>query len=113
MATTDKYDRQLRLWGPNGQRALMNSNILLINANALGSETLKNLVLPGVGRFTVLDHELVTSADLGSNFFVDQSSLGQPRAEVVANLLQEMNPDVTGTSHVANISSILVAGTYI
>ena len=54
MATTDKYDRQLRLWGSNGQRALMKSNILLINANAVGTETLKNLVLPGVGQFTIL-----------------------------------------------------------
>lgn len=30
MATNDKYDRQLRLWGANGQRALMNAHILLI-----------------------------------------------------------------------------------
>ena len=27
-----KYDRQLRLWGARGQRALMESRILLINA---------------------------------------------------------------------------------
>ena len=44
MATTDKYDRQLRLWGPHGQRALMNAKICLVNADAAGTETLKNLV---------------------------------------------------------------------
>lgn len=27
-----KYDRQLRLWGARGQKALMESHILLINA---------------------------------------------------------------------------------
>lgn len=47
MATDNKYDRQLRLWGGSGQRALMEANILLVNASATGTETLKNLVLPG------------------------------------------------------------------
>ncbi|CAN0418964.1 unnamed protein product, partial [Ectocarpus sp. 13 AM-2016] len=52
MATDNKYDRQLRLWGGSGQKALMEANILLVNAGATGTETLKNLVLPGwsVGR---------------------------------------------------------------
>ena len=83
MATTDKYDRQLRLWGAQGQRALMSSHVLLVNADACGTEALKNLVLPGVGKFTVLDGKVVTVTDLGTNFFVDEASLGQPRAEVV------------------------------
>jgi len=55
MATTDKYDRQLRLWGSSGQRALGQTTIVLINATAAGTETLKNLVLPGVGAIHVVD----------------------------------------------------------
>jgi amyloid beta precursor protein binding protein 1 len=85
MATNDKYDRQLRLWGAQGQKALMNSKILLINANAVGSETLKNLVLPGVGEFVILDHEVVKQSDLGCNFFVYSKSIGRPRAEVITS----------------------------
>lgn len=44
-----KYDRQLRLWGARGQRALMESHTLLVHAGPTGTELLKNLVLPGVG----------------------------------------------------------------
>ena len=110
MATNDKYDRQLRLWGANGQKALMESNILLINACAVGTETLKNLVLPGVGRFTILDSELVQPADVACNFFVTASSVGRHRAEVVAELLQEMNPDVAGSARIASVSSLLLTG---
>ena len=113
MATNDKYDRQLRLWGANGQRALMSSNVLLINANAVGTETLKNLVLPGIKEFTILDHELVHASDTGCNFFVEPTSIGLARAEVVATLLQEMNPDVRGNARVANLSSVLLTGTMI
>ena len=98
MATNDKYDRQLRLWGSNGQRALMNAHILLINADAVGTETLKNLVLPGIGRFTVMDDKNVTEVDLGNNFFVAPNQLGRSRAEVVREMLCEMNADVTGSA---------------
>jgi amyloid beta precursor protein binding protein 1 len=110
MATTDKYDRQLRLWGAQGQRALMQSHILLINADATGTEALKNLVLPGVGHFTVLDSENVSYCDIGSNFFVDAKSLGRPRAEVVVALLNEMNPDVVGHHLIGEIQEILETG---
>ncbi|CAM9539086.1 unnamed protein product, partial [Ectocarpus sp. 8 AP-2014] len=96
MATDNKYDRQLRLWGGSGQKALMEANILLVNAGATGTETLKNLVLPGVGRFTILDAEEVRQLDQGSNFFVGPEHVGLPRAKVTAELLCEMNPDVKG-----------------
>lgn len=82
MATNDKYDRQLRLWGPIGQRNLSRSHILLIHADAVGAETMKNLVLPGIGAFTVLDDHRVSESDLGNNFFVTSDSIGRPRAEV-------------------------------
>ena len=43
-----RYDRQLRLWGEHGQAAMEECSICLLNGSATGTETLKNLVLPGV-----------------------------------------------------------------
>ncbi|KAF5018853.1 hypothetical protein F66182_9145 [Fusarium sp. NRRL 66182] len=93
-----KYDRQLRLWAASGQAALESANILLVNSGAgtVGVETLKNLVLPGIGRFTIADHSLVSREDLGVNFFVDDSWLGKSRAEACTNFLLELNPEVRG-----------------
>jgi NEDD8-activating enzyme E1 regulatory subunit len=85
MSSTDKYDRQLRLWGSHGQRALMSASILLLNADGLGAETLKNLVLPGLGCFTIVDDTIVSESDFGVNFFVEKSWLGRPRSEVSSN----------------------------
>lgn len=96
MATDDKYDRQLRLWGAHGQKALMDSKICVLGSSACATETLKNLVLPGIGHFTVVDHAKVEAADLGHNFFLEESDLGKPRAEAVCRWLLEMNPDVQG-----------------
>lgn len=36
MATEEKYDRQLRLWGSHGQKKLGSSQILLFGADGLG-----------------------------------------------------------------------------
>eukprot|EP01039_Chlorochromonas_danica_P004628 gene4628-5070_t len=108
MATHDKYDRQLRLWGAEGQKFLMQSSILLIHADAVGSETLKNLVLPGIKSFTILDDHCIDEADLGSNFFTIPEAKGKPRAEIVAQLLSEMNPeDVVAEARVANYRNVL------
>ncbi|KAF9739260.1 ThiF family protein [Paraphaeosphaeria minitans] len=99
-AKEKKYDRQLRLWGATGQIALENSHILLINSGpgVVGLETLKNLVLPGAGTFTIQDSAVVDEADLGVNFFLEEKHLGGFRAEHTCVLLKELNPDVQGHS---------------
>lgn len=47
----------------------MEAHILLVGGSPPGVETLKNLVLPGIGKITVLDGEKVTKRDTGNNFF--------------------------------------------
>ena len=82
MAVADKserYDRQLRLWGEEGQAKLERCKLCALGSGAAITETLKNLVLPGIGGFTVMDDALVQQADLGSNFFVDSTRLGESR----------------------------------
>ena len=121
MATNNKYDRQLRLWGANGQKALAESCMILINASSAGTETLKNLVLPGIGSFHIIDDQMVesrtsTSSNSNgngtqqqpfSNFFVfpdenegdEKKAVGGVvgRAEIATKYLLELNPDVKGS----------------
>ncbi|XP_064130011.1 NEDD8-activating enzyme E1 regulatory subunit isoform X1 [Loxodonta africana] len=91
-----KYDRQLRLWGDHGQEALESAHVCLINATATGTEILKNLVLPGVGSFTIIDGNQVSGEDAGNNFFLQRSSIGKNRAQAAMEFLQELNTDVSG-----------------
>lgn len=103
-----KYDRQLRLWAASGQQALEEAQVLLVNSDGpwdnegtgvsgvVGVEALKNLVLPGIGGFTIVDPTTVTESDLGVNFFLEEESLGKSRAGETCRLLRELNPDVEG-----------------
>ena len=97
-AKEKKYDRQLRLWAAAGQQALEESHVLLLNdgAGVVGVETLKNLVLPGFGNFTIVDGKVVGEEDLGVNFFLSEESLGKSRAEETCRFLRELNPEVKG-----------------
>jgi len=92
----NKYDRQMRLWGGHGQKKLEHADVCCLGSGPTASETLKNLVLPNIGKFTLVDDAITTAADTGNNFFVEQSSIGKPRAAVVTELLLEMNPGVKG-----------------
>ena len=65
-------------------------------SSVAGIETLKNLVLPGIGSFTIADSAKVADADLGINFFLEADSLGKSRAKECMTLLEELNPDVKG-----------------
>ncbi|KAL0916902.1 hypothetical protein M5K25_014455 [Dendrobium thyrsiflorum] len=89
-----KYDRQLRIWGDQGQTALEKASICLLNCGPTGSEALKNLVLGGVGSITVIDGTKVEKHDLGNNFLLDEASLGQSKAKCVCAFLQELNDSV-------------------
>ncbi|KAF9893270.1 hypothetical protein FE257_011700 [Aspergillus nanangensis] len=114
-----KYDRQLRLWAASGQKALEESRVLLVNSDGpwgdqstgvsgvVGVETLKNLVLPGVGGFTIVDPAVVTEPDLGVNFFLEEESLGKSRAEETCRLLRELNPDVEGSFQTQSILELI------
>jgi amyloid beta precursor protein binding protein 1 len=83
------------LWGAKGQRALGETTVVLLRASAAGTETLKNLVLPGIGRIVVVDDDAPTSS-AASNFFTPASWQELPRAQIALETLQELNPDVHG-----------------
>ncbi|NXT45750.1 ULA1 enzyme, partial [Pluvianellus socialis] len=98
------FPSRCRLWGDHGQEALEAAHVCVINATATGTEILKNLVLPGnhffspqgIGSFTIVDGNLVSGEDVGNNFFLQKSHIGQNRAQSATELLQELNNDVSG-----------------
>eukprot|EP00250_Pteridium_aquilinum_P009703 c18873_g1_i2 orf=127-1713(+) len=90
----NKYDRQLRIWGDQGQLALEQANVCLLNCGPTGAEALKNLVLGGIGSCTIVDDSKVEARDLGNNFFVDWESIGLSKAKTVCAFLQELNDTV-------------------
>lgn len=89
------YDRQIRLWGLEAQTNIRSARVLLINVGAIGTEITKNIVLSGVGHFSILDNNhVVTEEDLGSQFFLTSADVGKPRIDTIKDKIVDLNPRV-------------------
>ena len=64
-SSIDHLSISYSLWGEHGQALLEGAQLCLINVSALGTEILKNIVLPGIGGFTIVDSGIVTEEDVG------------------------------------------------
>jgi amyloid beta precursor protein binding protein 1 len=85
-----RYDRQIRLWGNEGQLSIQQARICIFGSSALAAEILKSLVLAGIGSFHIIDDTIVTEADLGQNFFIEKEAIGKQRGECLVKLLTVM-----------------------
>ncbi|KAF8822975.1 ThiF family protein [Cardiosporidium cionae] len=101
-AFDSKYDRQMRLWGDHGQNRLNESSICILGASAVATESVKNLILPGIKQFTLIEDKVVTKGDIGQNYFLSVEDEGNQRATAVLPKLLELNPAVEGTALVMN-----------
>lgn len=95
------------------QENIRKAKILLVRVKALANEVAKNLVLAGIHSITVIDHENVTEDDLGAQFFVSESHVGQNRAQAALPEIQKLNPRVKVTADTDNIEGKADLGGYV
>ncbi len=92
-----RYDCQLVLKevGERGQEALRNGSVLVVGAGGLGSPVLYYLVAAGVGRVGIVDDDVVDLSNLQRQILFVTGDIGRSKAEVAAERLAALNPDVT------------------
>lgn len=100
------YDRQIRLWGLEGQSRLRNARILVVGFEAVAVEIVKNLCLAGVGSITLQSSSLVSEEDLAYNFFVGADSLGKNKAAASVVAVQRLNSRVSVTPETQDLTSL-------
>lgn len=78
------WARHLILWGPEGQRRIRSSSVLIAGAGAIGNEVAKNLAMLGVGRLFIVDRDRVEMSNVSRMIFFEPNDLGMNKAEVLA-----------------------------
>ena len=74
---------------------LIKMKVLIVGMRGLGVECAKNLILAGPASVAIYDPTLVSINDLGANFYLKESHVGQvSRARGSIDQLQELNPYV-------------------
>ncbi|HET6474535.1 MAG TPA: HesA/MoeB/ThiF family protein [Thermoleophilia bacterium] len=91
-----RYDCQLvlREIGERGQNALRAGSALVVGAGGLGAPVLFYLAAAGVGRIGIVDDDVVELSNLQRQILFTTADVGRPKAEVAAERLAALNPDV-------------------
>ena len=92
----NRYDRQLRLWGKEGQLLLTKSNVCIVGSESvLLQETIKNLVLVGITRFHWFDELSPQTRDTSSFFYddliEDMAPLSPNEVSIVKHSISDWN----------------------
>lgn len=107
----DRYDR-LRLIPWWDQERLRQARVLVVGAGALGNEILKNLALLGVGRILVADLDTIEDTNLTRAILFRAGDRGRHKAEVAAERVMEVNPDVRAQALVGDVNYDLGLGVF-
>ncbi len=107
----DRYAR-LRLIPWWDQQRLMNARVLVVGAGALGNEVLKNLALVGVGRIYVVDFDRIETANLTRSVLFRARDQGRRKAEVAAETIRDLNPDVKVIACYGNVMTDVGLGVF-
>jgi len=89
------YDRQIRLWGLEAQQRMRNATIMVMRLRGTATETIKNIVLAGIGKLIIVDDEDVSEEDLGAGFFFRDEDVGRKRVDAAKTRVESLNPLVT------------------
>ncbi len=107
----DRYAR-LRLLADYHQETIANARIMVVGAGALGNEVLKNLALLGAGHVLVVDFDTVELSNLTRSILFRAEDCGRAKAEVAAERVRAINPDVRIIPLQADVTSEVGLGVF-
>ena len=86
--------RNEMLWGRSGQQRLKESHVILFGLGGVGSYTAECLARSGVGELTLVDPDTVGWTNLNRQLEALHSTVGQYKAQAVADRLLDINPSL-------------------
>lgn len=82
------------LIGAEGLARLRAAHVLVAGLGGVGGYAAEALGRAGIGRLTLLDHDVVSLSNLNRQLLALHSTLGRPKVEVMAERLRDINPAI-------------------
>ena len=92
--TEDWQQRTRLLLGEDKSERLHRAHVLVVGLGGVGAYAAEMLCRAGVGRLTLVDADTVQPTNLNRQLPALHSTLGQPKAEVLAERFRDINPEV-------------------
>jgi len=99
MLTTEEYNRyqkQLAIpeWDVAKQENLARAHVLIVGAGGLGVSVIPYLAAAGVGKLTLIDHDVVELSNLGRQVIYQSDQIGQFKVHLAKAFVEKLNPHV-------------------
>lgn len=87
------FERTHILIGDEGIERLQNSHVFVAGMGGVGSYTAEALARMGVGKMTLIDHDVVSGSNMNRQLVALKSTVGVLKADVMAARINDINPD--------------------
>jgi molybdopterin-synthase adenylyltransferase len=100
-----RYIRNRETISVEEQRVLVKSRVAVVGSGGLGGPVLLLLARMGIGYLVVVDHDRFDETNLNRQPLSSGADLGQPKCEVAARVLGNINPGVEVETHQVRINA--------
>jgi molybdopterin/thiamine biosynthesis adenylyltransferase len=107
----DRYSRHIIMddVGPEGQKRLLESDVLVVGAGGLGAPVIQYLAAAGVGTLRIVDDDVVERSNLQRQIIHADADVGEPKVQSATAYVEGLNPDVDVRAHEVHLDQSNVA----
>ena len=87
----DEVFQKISWWD---SKKIQEAKVMVVGAGALGNEVLKNLALLNVGHIVIIDFDTIEYSNLSRSVLFREDDCGQRKANVAAERVRNLNPNV-------------------
>lgn len=91
----DIHERTRLLLGDEKLNTLTTSHVLVAGLGGVGSFAAEAIARAGIGKITLVDHDLIDPSNINRQLLALHSTINQPKSEVMATRIGDINPDIT------------------
>lgn len=91
----NEFSRTELLLGADGMEKLKKSRVAVFGIGGVGGYAVEALARAGVGALDLIDNDVVGTTNINRQIIALHSTVGQPKVEVMAARVKDINPDCT------------------
>lgn len=91
-AMTEQFSRIEALIGGEAMEILQNAKVAVFGVGGVGGYTVEALARSGIGRFDLIDNDVVSVSNLNRQIIATVDTIGKPKVEVMRERILSINP---------------------
>lgn len=91
---SDLFSRNILIWGSDAQNKLSDKHVTVFGLGGVGGFALEALARAGVGNFTIIDFDTVSTSNINRQIIALNSTVGKKKTELFYERLKDINPTI-------------------